>query len=131
MLNIKNQFRQNDALNITSLIDVIFILLIFFMISTNFKKNSLPLTLPQSENTEKENANLCVLSVTDDELQLDGENLSLDELEAKLSALYKQNNDIALSFECDKNVAFEKVVKVLTKIQNAGITKIGIAHDAE
>ena len=55
MLNfIKKTDEEELAINITSMIDVIFILLIFFMVSTQFKKNSLPLDLPKSEDTTQE-----------------------------------------------------------------------------
>ena len=128
---LKFETEEELSVNITSLIDVIFILLIFFMVSTQFKKNSLPLDLPQSENTSEEKAddNVKVLAVNKSEMQLDGEKVTLDTLEGILRAEYEKNENIALSLECEKTVDFEEVVQVLTKIQNAGISKIGIVHD--
>ena len=119
------------SVNITSLIDVIFILLIFFMVSTQFKKNALPLDLPRSEDaTEQQQEDaLKVLSVTADAMELDGAPVTLDALEETLAALYAANPDLALSLECERTVGFEYVVQVLTKIQAAGISRIGIVHD--
>lgn len=127
---IKN---ENDELsvNITSMIDVIFMLLIFFMVSTQFKKSSLPLELPETEDTvtsQEDNATK-VLAVNNDSIQLAEETVSLDELEGRLSALYNSNPEIAISLECDKTVPFERVVQVLAKVQNAGISRIGIIHE--
>ena len=45
-----SRYDEELVVNITSLIDVIFILLIFFMVSTQFKRSSLPLDLPRSED---------------------------------------------------------------------------------
>lgn len=123
---------RNDeelAVNITSLIDVIFILLIFFMVSTQFKRSSLPLDLPQSENTTQEQNTTKVLAVTAEAIELDGNAVTLEVLQAELTALYEKNPELALSLECERTVDFERIVQILTKIQAVGINRIGIVHD--
>lgn len=119
------------SVNITSMIDVIFMLLIFFMVSTQFKKSSLPLELPESEETvtEDEENSTKTLAVNNDSIELEASPVSLENLESELSALYKSNPNVAISLECDKTVPFERVVQVLAKVQNAGISRIGIIHD--
>lgn len=129
---LKNLEKEEElSVNITSLIDVIFILLIFFMVSTQFKKNSLPLDLPHSENTTEEKAdnNIKVLSVNKSEMELDGEKVELNTLKDILQSAYEKNPEVAISLECERTVDFEHVVQVLTKIQEAGISRIGIVHD--
>ena len=123
--------RRDEELvvNITSLIDVIFILLIFFMVSTQFKRSSLPLDLPQSEDTAQEQNTAKVLAVTAEAIELDGSAITLEALQAALTALYEQNPELALSLECERTVDFERIVQILTKIQAAGISRIGIVHD--
>ena len=120
------------SINITSMIDVIFILLIFFMVSTQFKKASLPLDLPRSEETaESEQQDLTkVLAVNANQMELDGKIVSLEELEPILEKMYSENQNLALSLECERTVEFERIVQILTKIQNAGISRIGIVHDS-
>ena len=129
---IKKLMEEEElSINITSMIDVIFILLIFFMVSTQFKKNSLPLELPQSEDkTVQENdTKLKVLSVTQDKIYFEGAELSMNEVQEALEEALRLNPEIAVSLECEKTVDFQRVVQVLTKIQNAGISKIGIVHE--
>ena len=123
--------RRDEELvvNITSLIDVIFILLIFFMVSTQFNRSSLPLDLPQSEDTTQEQNTTKVLAVTANAIELDGNAVTLETLQATLTALYEQNPELALSLECERTVDFERIVQILTKIQAAGISRIGIVHD--
>ena len=100
------------------------------MVSTQFKKNSLPLDLPKSEDTTQEkNDRLKVLTVSESEIQFDGIKVSMDELESVLSETLSLIPDISVSLECDKTVNFERVVQILTKLQNAGIAKIGIVHE--
>ena len=123
--------RRDEELvvTITSLIDVIFILLIFFMVSTQFKRSSLPLDLPQSEDTTQEQNTTKVLAVTANAIELDGSAITLETLQATLATLYEQNPELALSLECERTVDFERIVQILTKIQAAGISRIGIVHD--
>ena len=123
--------RHDDELvvNITSLIDVIFILLIFFMVSTQFKRSSLPLDLPRSEDSTQEQNTAKVLAVTVNVLELDGKPVTLDTLQDTLAGLYAQNPELALSLECERSVDFERIVQILTKIQAVGISRIGIVHD--
>ena len=131
MFNRRFASRHDEELvvNITSLIDVIFILLIFFMVSTQFKRSSLPLDLPQSEDTTQEQNTAKVLAVTATAMELDGSAITLDTLQDTLAALYAQNPELALSLECERTVDFEHIVQILTKIQAAGISRIGIVHD--
>ena len=128
-LDFLSRREEELVVNITSLIDVIFILLIFFMVSTQFKRSSLPLDLPQSEDTTQEQNTTKVLAVTANTIELDGNAVTLETLQATLTALYEQNPELALSLECERTVDFERIVQILTKIQAAGISRIGIVHD--
>lgn len=128
-LDFLSHREEELVVNITSLIDVIFILLIFFMVSTQFKRSSLPLDLPQSEDTTQEQNTTKVLAVTANAIELDGNAVTLETLQATLTALYEQNPELALSLECERTVDFERIVQILTKIQAAGISRIGIVHD--
>ena len=125
-------FSRHDeelVVNITSLIDVIFILLIFFMVSTQFKRSSLPLDLPRSEDATQERNTTKVLAVTADRMELDGDAVTLEALQDTLSSMYAREPELALSLECERTVEFERIVQILTKVQAAGISRIGIVHE--
>ena len=124
-----SRYEEELVVNITSLIDVIFILLIFFMVSTQFKRSSLPLDLPRSENTTQERNTTKVLAVTADRMELDGEAVTLESLEDTLASLVTHEPELALSLECERTVEFERIVQILTKVQAAGIRRIGIVHE--
>ena len=124
-----SRYEEELVVNITSLIDVIFILLIFFMVSTQFKRSSLPLDLPRSENATQERNTTKVLAVTADRMELDGESVTLEALEDRLASLFAHEPELALSLECERTVEFERIVQILTKVQAAGISRIGIVHE--
>ena len=132
MMFVPDSFSRHEeelVVNITSLIDVIFILLIFFMVSTQFKRSSLPLDLPRSEDATQERNTTKVLAVTADRMELDGDSITLEALQDTLSSLYAREPELALSLECERTVEFERIVQILTKIQAAGISRIGIVHE--
>ena len=108
-----SRYDEELVVNITSLIDVIFILLIFFMVSTQFKRSSLPLDLPRSEDATQERNTTKVLEALQD----------------TLSSMYAREPELALSLECERTVEFERIVQILTKVQAAGISRIGIVHE--
>ena len=124
-----SRYDEELVVNITSLIDVIFILLIFFMVSTQFKRSSLPLDLPRSEDATQERNTTKVLAVTADRMELDGDAVTLEALEDTLSSMYAREPELALSLECERTVEFERIVQILTKVQAAGISRIGIVHE--
>ena len=124
-----SRYEEELVVNITSLIDVIFILLIFFMVSTQFKRSSLPLDLPRSEDATQERNTTKVLAVTADRMELDGEAVTLEALEDRLASLFAHEPELALSLECERTVEFERIVQILTKVQAAGISRIGIVHE--
>ena len=124
-----SRYDEELVVNITSLIDVIFILLIFFMVSTQFKRSSLPLDLPRSEDATQERNTTKVLAVTADRMELDGEAVTLEALEDRLASLFAHEPELALSLECERTVEFERIVQILTKVQAAGISRIGIVHE--
>ena len=124
-----SRYEEELVVNITSLIDVIFILLIFFMVSTQFKRSSLPLDLPRSENATQERNTTKVLAVTADRMELDGDAVTLEALEDRLASLFAHEPELVLSLECERTVEFERIVQILTKVQAAGISRIGIVHE--
>ncbi|WP_407426285.1 ExbD/TolR family protein [Treponema sp.] len=130
-LDFLHHHEEELSINITSMIDVIFILLIFFMVSTQFKKASLPLELPKTEESTEsaEDNSTKVLAVNADKMELDGKIITIEELEPALKKMYAENPELALSLECERSVDFEHIVQILTKIQNAGISRIGIVHE--
>lgn len=131
MLNLNRGRRKKlPGMNLTPLIDVIFILLIFFMIATQFKQNSLPLDLPRSSGEKREDSNAVVLAISGDgEISLRGEIVTREQLKNALYDLKQNKPDLALVLACDRNLFFETVVQILEEVKSAGIEKIGIRHD--
>lgn len=116
---LKRRNKVNAAFSMSSMTDIVFLLLIFFMVtSTLIAPNALKLLLPQSNNQTSAKP-ITTISITKDLKYYINDNGSLkqvafQEIEPFLLNKYGVgNDDIFISLHADKAVAWENVVKVM------------------
>jgi len=116
--------RELLAMDLTPLIDVVFLLLIFFIVASEFKKNEtiLNLTLPNSASQEKivEKKDVSI-EISKDELAYNGKKITFDELKEKLELIKK---DSPLTVKIDKEVKYERVIKLLDILNTLSLTNL-------
>ena len=136
-MKFSNQHKQEEAsIELTPLIDVVFLLLIFFMISTTFTKEAhLKINLPQSEQNQKQEEQpdqLEIYIASDASYSIKGEqdksaqsliNNDRDTLRRALSD-YKTTKETLLVIRADKQAPHESVVKVMDVAQKLGLTRL-------
>jgi biopolymer transport protein ExbD len=119
--------RETLSPDLTPLIDVVFILLIFFIVSSVFKKEelALALNLPDS-NGEQLEVELKQLSIelSKDSLAYMGKKLSFEQLNKHLSNIKNNKKDIIVRI--DKDVAYHRVVKVLDILQKYNLNNLAL-----
>ena len=122
--------RRAPSIIIVSLIDILAILLIFFIVTTTFRKNQpqLQINLPESKSAEQapaEKDEPVVLSVKSaDEISLDGKPVTLDLLAEALKTVRAQAPARPIAMQADREAPFGVVVKVLDALKDAGIKNI-------
>ena len=128
-MRLHNRKRRKILINITSLIDVLFLLLIFFMVSSTFiEQPGMDLQLPEAEtSTLREIKDLVLQIQPDDVMFLNSRQVNWENLKAFLNEEFQQNTDAALILQADKEVKHGNVVRVLDIAQQVGITKLIIA----
>ena len=113
-------------INITSLIDVLFLLLIFLMVSSTFlEQPGIQLELPEAESSvlvEQKEFTLFVNRSGD--LFLNDSKISLDDLGARIKEALPKMKDSALILKADKDVNYGLVVKVMDAVKNSGVKKL-------
>ena len=116
--------RELISMDLTPLIDVVFLLLIFFIVASEFKKNEtiLNLSLPNSASTQKvvEKKEI-MIEISKDELAYNANKLSFEELKEKLSSLKK---DAPLTVKIDKEVKYERVIKLLDTLNSLNLNNL-------
>jgi len=119
--------RETIAPDLTPLIDVVFILLIFFIVSSVFKKEELVLILdlPSSNAQELEiEPKEISLEISTGKFAIYGNEVSIEELEKKLSEVTNKKNSVIVRI--DKNVVYERVVSVLDILQKYDLNNLSL-----
>lgn len=128
---IRRTKRANADFNMSSMTDVVFLLLIFFMAtSTLINPNALKLLLPKSTN-QTSNSPAAVVSI-DRRLTfyLNQKVTPFSQLESRLVALLKDSDEPCISIEAEKSVPIEQVVRVMNIAKTYGYKAI-LATDPE
>ena len=122
--------RRAPSIIIVSLIDILAILLIFFIVTTTFQKNQpqLQINLPESRTAEQapaENSQPLVLRIKSaDQITLDEKPVTLETLADALKALREQAPARPIAMQADREAPFGVVVKALDALRDAGIKNI-------
>ena len=118
--------------DITPLIDVVFILLIFFIVSSVFKKDELALVLnlPTSSAQEIElKEKEIIIELDDEKLAIYGNETSYESLEEEIIKIEDKERNII--FRIDKDVKYEKIIKVLEILQKGQLFNISLITDTK
>ncbi len=118
--------RRRPTINITSLIDVMFLLLIFFMVSSTFREHlGIDVTLPHAESAVEQKLDTHEITVNSKGEFYFGEQL-VDEtgLEESLLALLREAPDAILVLRADEDADFGRVVRAIDITRNAGGAKL-------
>ena len=117
-------------MNVTSLIDVVFILLIFFMISSTFDKPAIVVDLPETSSGEPgERRGTSVSVEADGSIYLDGLETSVAGLEAAIAPLVSADPDVPVSLYCDDSVPFGTVASIVDALKAAGTRHVAIRYE--
>ena len=119
------------AINIAPLVDVVFLLVIFFAVSTTFLETAgLKLELPSSSSTApRELRELTVLLGQDGILSFDGEIVDREELGVRLRAALERNERKLVVLRADRGARHGEVVGVMDVIRESGAE--GLTLDAK
>lgn len=120
--------RRAPSIIIVSLVDILTILLIFFVVSTTFKRDQpeVQINLPESKTAQNAPAELehAIVSVDqDDEIKLDGRSISVEELESAVRDLPSTRKS-SLALQADKKSSFGTIVKVMDALKLAGVKNL-------
>lgn len=120
--------RRRPLIGLTPLIDVVFILLIFFMLASSFQQwRSISLGIPgEGGAPAPESDTLVVRLLSDGRVQLDGETLGLDALEARMRSMYASDPERAMVIRTEADVALQRVVGVVERLNGVGVRHISL-----
>jgi len=127
----EGQTKRRVTLDISPLLDVVFLLLIFFLVTTTFLPDAgMDLELPESTTATQTEMAPTVVSVGEDgAISLDGESVSVAELERAISALPDGERE-KITVRADSRVDYGVIVQIIDALRNAGVNGLSLPMDA-
>lgn len=125
----RNALHTVSELNVTPLLDLCFVLLIIFMITTPLMENSVDLVVPSSStaNTQVNPSEVQMIEMDRNEMiKLNGQLTTADDLEAQLAALKARDPQVAVVVRPDRDLAIQKFIGVMDILKRVGIGKVGV-----
>ena len=130
----RNNLTTLSEINVTPLLDLAFVLLIIFMITTPLLESSMNLVIPSSggKNPPVNSPQVQTISIDRSEtIKLNNQVVDPETLSARLTELKRNNPDVAVVIRPDRELPVQKLVTLMDALQRAEITKVGIATRGE
>ena len=116
--------------DLTPLIDVVFLLLIFFLVTSVFKKEdmALLLNLPKSSySTQEVNTKDINIFVTPEKINFENKEVSFEDLEQVLSEVIDKNK--LINVRIDKEVKYQRVMNILDILKKYELTNLALVNE--
>ena len=134
MRRVSRKKQEEDAkIDITPMLDVVFIMLIFFIVTASFiKESGANVNKPSADTFEKKPRATILLAINDkDEIWLDRRRLDPRAVKANLTRLRAENPDGEVIVQADEESTAEVLMKVIEALKDAGIPVPTIATESE
>jgi len=133
MLEIKYQRRLDASLNMTPMIDIVFLLLIFFLLTTNFMtQEGIQVKLPQARSTASQTQEDITISISrEGRIFIGEEEMDESRLYDRLRALIGHDAHKLVIVKADREIILNKAVKVMDIAKTAGAERLCIATETD
>ena len=119
-------------LMLSPMIDMIFLLLVFFIVSTMYMSEikTIPIRLPVAQNSETvSKSNFAVTVKKDGVLYLEDNKIEMKQLVANAAAESKRDAAFSVIIRADGEANYNTVIKLMDELKGAGVTRFGLATD--
>ena len=123
---------KQPELMIIPMIDIMFFLLVFFMLSTMYMVDlkTIPIKLPKAENSTVDTKTTFAVSIKNDgSIWLGDQQTDINSLVMQASLEQKINPNLAVVIRGEKDIDYGAVINILDRLKGAGITRFGLATD--
>ena len=130
----KHSMHTLNELNVTPLLDLAFVLLLIFMITTPLMENSTDLILPTGKQDGQATDPNSVINLSlfrDDRILLNTESVALGDLTARLAQLHEARPEAAVIVRSHKELTVQRIMEIMDAVKATKITKVGLAKVTE
>ena len=127
----QNTSGDDDDVNVTPLLDIVFIMLIFFIVTSTFvKEPGVDVLRPDAVSaTERRLASIIVAISEEDEIWINKERVELDEVRAAVEQLRRENPKGTAVVQADSKSKSRLLVEVVTQIRATGISDVAVSTE--
>jgi biopolymer transport protein ExbD len=128
-MDFKGRARIHSHLDIAPLIDIVFLLLVFFMLTSTFvTPEAIELELPESSSAQSIEITPIIVAINQaGELSLNGNRIVLEHLQNAIAPLMTENSQTPITLKSDAQTQVQQLLNVMDKIRQAGGTNIALA----
>jgi biopolymer transport protein ExbD len=122
---------EESEINLTPMLDVVFIMLIFFIVTANFiKEPGLEVNRPDSDTSEiQENAAILIAVGGNDEIYMDGRRIDVRQVKANVLKLLADNPQGTVVIQADETASADAIIQVMDGARDAGVYDISLAAE--
>ena len=130
---ISQAVAEEEEINITPMLDVVFNLLIFFIVTANFiKEPGLEVNRPDSETAEPtENAAILIAVGNAGEIYMDGRRIDKRQVKANVVRLLAENPQGSVVIQADEKATADTIMAVMDGAREAGVYNISLASEPQ
>ena len=124
---------EEEEINITPMLDIVFIMLIFFIVTATFAKESgIDVNKPGAVTAEKkERASILIAINEDNQVWIDNRNVDIRAVRANIERLRAENPEGGVVIQADKESKNEILVKVMDAARQAGVFDVSLAANPD
>lgn len=120
---------EETDINLAPMLDIVFIMLIFFVVTTSFVKESgIEVDRPSAQTAERrEHGNILIAIAPDGEIWIDKRAVDIRAVRAVVERLVAENPEGGVIIQGDRAAQIGLLVKVMDQVRKAGVSKVSIA----
>ena len=120
---------EESGIDITPMLDIVFIMLIFFIVTTSFVKESgIDIQRPSAKTAEKKTKASILIAINQaGEVWVDRRKVDIRSVRANVERLHAESPEGAVVIQADKHAVTDLLVKVMDQIRLAGVKKISVS----
>ncbi len=131
--NNRSTTEQHAEIDMTPMLDIVFIMLIFFIVTTSFiKESGIDVNRPTAQTaTRKEQGNIIVGIKANGDVWIDKRQVDIRAIRANVARLHAENPMGSVIIAADRETKVKVLTQVMDQIRMAGITNASIATESE
>ena len=128
---ISSAVAEEEDINLTPMLDVVFILLIFFIVTANFiKEPVLEVNRPDAETSNiQENAAILIAIGATNDIWIDGRRVDVRQVKANITKLLADNPQGSVVIQADEKAQADAIIQVMDQSREAGVYAISLASE--